>query len=169
VERAALVALALALGGCASIRVESSGAVSIQPGLRNLAVCFDDVTGKLESVIAYKQSRTFAGQNVILGAFAGGIIGGGVGAGVGGLAGIVSELMDSATTLLGGEDPVPSCEPPLAPPLKPAEEALPPQVSRPPSEPRPEPPPRPYNELPLYGWAAFDCGGPMAPSWCEVR
>jgi hypothetical protein len=166
VDRAALV-LVLFLGqGCASIHVKGDE-VSIKPGLRNLAVCFDD--GKLESVIAYKQSRTFAGQNVLLGTVVGGVVAGPVGAGAGGLVGLLSEALDSATTLLGGEDPVPSCEPPLAPPLKPAEEALPPQASRPPSQPRPEPPPRPYNELPLYGWAAFDCGGPMAPSWCEVR
>jgi hypothetical protein len=165
VDRAALAALlvtAVALGGCASIRVESSGTVAISPGFRNLAVCFDDVTGKLKSVIAYKQSRTFAGQNVILGTVVGGVVAGPIGAGAGGIVGLLSELLDSATTLLGGEDPVPSCDPPLAPPLTPAEEDLPPIASRPPSEPRPWPPPIPLAAQ----WNQFACGGVFQPDWC---
>jgi hypothetical protein len=159
VERAAL-ALALLLGqGCASIHVKGDE-VSIKPGLRNLAVCFDDVTGKLESVIAYKQSRTFAGQNVLLGTVVGGIVAGPVGAGAGGLAGVLSELLDSATTLLGGEDPVPSC----APPLKPSEDAATPTraVAMPPAR---------LVAPALWGPMAEACGGGWPADYClpEVR
>jgi hypothetical protein len=164
VERAALV-LVLFLGqGCASIRVESSGAVEVRPGLRNLAVCFDDVTGKLESVIAYKQSRTFAGQNVLLGAAVGGVVAGPVGAGAGGIVGLLSEALDSATTLLGGEDPVPSCEPPMAPPLKPSEDAATPTraVAMPPAR---------LVAPALWGPMAEACGGGWPADYClpEVR
>jgi hypothetical protein len=154
VERAALVALALALGGCASIHVKGDE-VSIKPGLRNLAVCFDD--GKLESVIAYKQSRTFAGQNVLLGTVVGGVVAGPVGAGAGGLVGLLSEALDSATTLLGGEDPVPSCEPPLAPPLRTDEVEIVPSSGV-------------LDDslaLPMAAqWNQFACGGVFAPYWC---
>jgi hypothetical protein len=161
VDRAALV-LVLFLGqGCASIHVKGDE-VSIKPGLRNLAVCFDD--GKLESVIAYKQSRTFAGQNVLLGAAVGGVVAGPVGAGAGGIVGLLSEALDSATTLLGGEDPVPSCEPPLAPPLKPSEDAATPTraVAMPPAR---------LVAPALWGPMAEACGGGWPADYClpEVR
>jgi hypothetical protein len=158
VERAAIAVLAIALGGCASISVAPSGAVAIKPGLRNLAVCFDDVTGRLESVIAYKQSRTFAGQNVILGTVVGGVVAGPVGAGAGGLVGLLSEALDSATTLMGGEDPVPSCEPPLAPPLHPDEVEIVPSAA--------------VLDGALntpWQWAEMRCGGALAPSWCPEK
>jgi hypothetical protein len=154
--------------GCASVRItvtEQAGrtvtTTSITPGLRNMAVCFDEDTGKLESVIAYKQSRTFAGQNVVLGAAVGGALGGPVGAGAGGVMGLLSELLDSAVAL-GDQDPTPTCEPPPAPPLRPDEV---PVTSLPPVEPRP---PRPPIELGFAAsWNQFACGGVMEPEWCR--
>lgn len=161
---AAVVLGLLCVGsGCASITIQGD-AVTIKPGLRNLAVCFDE--GKLESVIAYKQSRTFAGQNVVLGAAVGGMLGGPVGAGAGGIMGLASEIIDAAAAL-GDPDPTPTCEAPLAPPLRPDEvpvSAVPPPVPRPKT-----PRPFPTEDTIALGaqWNQFMCGGVMEPSWCR--
>lgn len=155
IRAASVAALAAALGGCASIDINGDH-VHIEPGLRNIAVCFDETTGLLDQVLVYPLSKTFAGQNMVLGTFAGAAFGGGAGAAAGGLVGLASDLVSAAPALVG-ENPVPSCSAPEpkieeAPPLRPSESEIVPSRGLP--------------DRTLWSPMAVLCGGPAAPSFC---